>query len=353
VHCLDFPITGIVWPKISVDRMKNLLHHFPINIQGISVDRMRDLLHYFPMNVQTRNLFQAAFMQEEHEYTTYHWWRRDRWFYYEGDLWYIYRGHYVPFYVPNVLVLPAVTSIRDNAFHDCRYLKYIFVPDSVLEIGHHAFNICTEMTTIRMPTLLTRIEVGLFHGCKRLQYFALPNTLRDICRLAFAGCSSLSRINIPPSVTRIGSQAFEGCSKLTSVAIPRGASLLCYKVFHQCCTLEVVELPIYIQALGWKIFSGCYSLRTITLLDPNSITNSSDDNMFFILDCKFRSSSEGRKTIRMPNISSLSLWPQLLQQLDQHGFFSHIGVSKIGRKTAMFSFLQQNMCYILKVRQVH
>ena len=286
-------------------------------------------------------------MAEENEFTFYRWWRNNAWVFYQGELWYIYRGYIAPFNVYHVLVLNRLTFIRHGAFNGCSYLQDVYVPDSVTDIGHHAFFDCTSLTTISMPNLLTSMGPAVFSGCYRLENLVLPISLTKIPRLAFTHCSHLSRLHIPPYVTEIGSQAFCCCSRLTSMKLPRSVSFIGYKAFYKCKALEAVKLPINAMIHN-QIFKGCRSLRTITLFECDSSTNNNDNNMFIVLDTHF-CSSQGSKTIEMPNITATALWPRLLKQLDGNNFFGTIGVSNIGRKTAMFSFLQQNMSHILEV----
>lgn len=51
---------------------------------------------------------------------------------------------------------------------------------------------------------------------------------------AFEGCSSLTSINIPSSVTSIGWSAFKGCSSLTSITIPNSVTNIGNSAFSGC-----------------------------------------------------------------------------------------------------------------------
>jgi hypothetical protein len=309
-----------------------------------SLTTTRSFQHYYFLIInQSKQIhLTEALMDEEYGFTSYRWWQHSLWFFYQGDLWYMYRGHYVPFYLTHALVLDMVTLIPHGAFHNCFFLEDVYVSDSVMEIGHHAFYNCTSMTTIRMPTLLTSIDNAVFLGCSRLENFVLPHSLTKIYPHAFASCRALSRLHIPPRVTQIGHHAFQGCSRLTSVKLPTSLALLGHQAFCDCNALEDVELPICIPVIGSHVFLGNSALGSITLLECNSNNNKNYKRSFLMLHSHF-GSSQGLKTIRLPNISTVLLSPGLLRQLDQHNFFSHIGISSIGRKTAIFSFLQQNM----------
>ena len=51
---------------------------------------------------------------------------------------------------------------------------------------------------------------------------------------AFEWCSSLTTINLPSGLTSIGRSAFEGCSSLTSVNIPSGVKSIEQSTFQNC-----------------------------------------------------------------------------------------------------------------------
>jgi hypothetical protein len=196
------------------------------------------------------------------------------------------------------------------------------------------------------------MEKGVFAACPSLKNIMIPNRLGRIPELAFAGCRNLTRLTIPLSVKEIGPEAFNGCSSMTSVNIPKSVSLIGYKAFYNCKALEAVELPICIPLIGNRIFTGCGSLKIITLLECDAIIDNSNDNMHIVLVTTLLS-SQGLKTIRLPNITKAPMWPHLLRQLDKNSFISRIGVSNVGRKTAIFSFLQQNMHRILEVTHIN
>ena len=56
---------------------------------------------------------------------------------------------------------------------------------------------------------------------------------------AFSGCSGLTSVTIPSSVTRIGSSAFRGCSGLTSVTIPSSVTSIEEYAFSGCSGLTL------------------------------------------------------------------------------------------------------------------
>ena len=64
-----------------------------------------------------------------------------------------------------------------------------------------------------------------FFGCTSITALILPDGITDIGYAAFAYDESLSSINIPSSVTRISAEAFRGTA-LISVNIPDGVTYI-------------------------------------------------------------------------------------------------------------------------------
>lgn len=59
-----------------------------------------------------------------------------------------------------------------------------------------------------------------FHNCKTLISLTIPNSVTTISYSAFAACQALKSIIIPNSVTNIGDWAFAFCDSLASINIP-------------------------------------------------------------------------------------------------------------------------------------
>ena len=80
---------------------------------------------------------------------------------------------------------------------------------------------------------------------------------------AFEGCSSLTSLTIPSSVTSIGNQAFSGCSGLTSLTIPSGVTSIGEAAFSGCCGLTSLTIPSSVTSIDHNAFSGCSGLTSI------------------------------------------------------------------------------------------
>ena len=76
--------------------------------------------------------------------------------------------------------------------------------------------------------------------------------------LAFEGCSGLTSLTLPSGLTEIGSCTFRGCSGLTSLTLPSGVTEIGYSAFEGCSGLT--SIYVYTEKLpdmGRDVFDGC------------------------------------------------------------------------------------------------
>ena len=110
--------------------------------------------------------------------------------------------------------------IGDYAFKNCSGLTSLTLPSSVTRIGDYAFKNCSGLTSLTLPSSVTRIGDYAFYNCSGLTSLTLPSSVTSIGEFAFRYCSGLTSLTIPSGVTSIGMSAFEYCSSLTSLTLP-------------------------------------------------------------------------------------------------------------------------------------
>ncbi len=193
-----------------------------------------------------------------------------------------------------------VTQIAENGFKDCRALREIGIPSSVLTIGNYAFSGCSVLSNIVIPNSVTSIGALAFDGCSSLTIccqaqskpsgwnynwngFGCPvvwgcsvigtsgslNYRIDYKSgeesITITGCAGTDSEAVIPEaiggikVTTIAESAFRGCTSLTGIVIPEGMAFIDAYAFLDCSSLT-----IYCQAQskpsGWDTywnFSNC------------------------------------------------------------------------------------------------
>lgn len=97
-------------------------------------------------------------------------------------------------------------------------IKKVIIEDGVTNIGNHAFDGYSGLTSITIPNSVTSIANYAFRYCTDLTSVTIPNSVTSIGQNAFYGCSGLTSVTIGNFVTSIGSSAFSG-AKLRNLVI--------------------------------------------------------------------------------------------------------------------------------------
>ena len=138
-------------------------------------------------------------------------------------------------------------ELDDYVFYGCSGLTSLTIPSSVTKIGDYAFYGCSGLTSLTIPSSVTKIGDCAFCDCSGLTSLTIPSSVTKIGYCAFYGCSGLTSLTIPSSVTFIGNGAFKDCSGLTSIYVSQGELsdwwFLTADVFEGCdakkCTVYV------------------------------------------------------------------------------------------------------------------
>jgi len=79
---------------------------------------------------------------------------------------------------------------------------------TVRGLAPHAFENCTHLSEILLPSGLERVEYGAFALCTSLTDISFPQSVIYIGKQAFYGCTSLNNFSVPASVNYLGSRSF-------------------------------------------------------------------------------------------------------------------------------------------------
>ncbi len=180
--------------------------------------------------------------------------------------------------IPSTVIYSAVTynvtSIGYRAFNNCTGLTSITIPSSVTSLGDDALYNCTGLTSITIPNSVTSLGANAFAFCSGLSSVTIPSFVTSIGSYVFFNCSGLISVDIQASVTSIGNSPFMYCSKLTSVTIPSSVTSIEGAAFYNCSSLTSITIPSLVTSIGESAFKGCSKLASITI--PSSVISIGD-----------------------------------------------------------------------------
>ncbi|MBO7647067.1 MAG: leucine-rich repeat domain-containing protein [Bacteroidales bacterium] len=168
----------------------------------------------------------------------------------------------------------SVNSIDKESFSDCKSLE-----DEII-IGQKLFNVPKTATCYAIPKGVKEISYTAFYHCDSLQHVEIPPSLKNQ-HVSFWLCKNLEdeiifgstlvhvpataiTYEIPSSVKKIGGDAFDHCVNLRSVMIPGGIKEIPNHTFKKCNNIESVLFGEGIEDIGIWAFDGC-QLSDVTL----------------------------------------------------------------------------------------
>ncbi len=169
--------------------------------------------------------------------------------------------------VTKVVIPGSVTTIGNEAFKQCQYLKSVTLSEGLTTIGSSVFYNCSSLTSIDIPNTVTSIGGYAFDGCTSLGNAYLSNQITTIPDYLFYDCSSLVAVNIPEAVTSIESNAFCDCKKLQEVTIGTNVTTIDGGAFDGCAALKKINIPSSVTKMGWGAFSDCEALEAVYITD--------------------------------------------------------------------------------------
>ncbi len=234
--------------------------------------------------------------------------------------------------IPSALGGYPVRSIGEYAFKGCSGLTSVTIPSSVTRIGYLAFWECGGLKSVTIPSSVTNIEEGTFEGCSSLTSVTIPFSVTNIEMHAFEGCSSLTSVTIPSSVTNIGMHAFQYCSSLSSIAIPSSVTSIGGYAFYGCSDLASVAISSSVTSIGSCAFMHCIGLTSLTI--PNSVKSIGASAFMGCKGLTFVKLSNKLKTIEGTLFAGCDALtpvtiPSSVTAIQEHAFYNCSGLTSV------------------------
>ncbi|MCR5599640.1 MAG: leucine-rich repeat protein [Ruminococcus sp.] len=188
--------------------------------------------------------------------------------------------------IPESIEGLPVTVIGIYAFQISK-IQSVTIPNSVKEIGHYAFNSCSNLTSITIPDSVEKVGIRAFENCSSLEKIEFPDHIIEWNTKVFEGTPWISsqreksplvivngalldgdkckgEVKLTSDIKYIASGAFQRNMDITSVVVPSSVTKLCDNVFFYCTNLTSVELN-GATLIGSMAFCGCEKLTDLKL----------------------------------------------------------------------------------------
>lgn len=230
--------------------------------------------------------------------------------------------------ITKIILGENINSIKYKAFEDCIKLDYIYIPDTLSEIGSYCFSNCSSLTSICVPKGGSNgciFGTCAFEGCSDLKefksyhkervsddnrccidnnnyivYFApsdyndaytVPNNIKGICASAFKN-SNIKSISLP-NVVDIGANAFSECINLESINNWNKVKNISLSAFQNCKNLQDISLPNNLTTIGIQAFMDCINM-TLKESIPDNVTSIGSSAF---RNCKNLNTTDGNLTL--------------------------------------------------------
>ena len=173
-----------------------------------------------------------------------------------------YKGKETAVIIPESYNGTPVTAICPQAFSgekasNCREIKKIAMPKSIVCIEDEAFSYCECLEEIVFSPALESIGQKAFIKCKKLRISDVPDSVSDIGSDAFAFCNSITEFSFPPNILTIPERAFEYCENLETIHLNESITSIGKQAFNNCKKLKNVSIPDSLKKVGRDAFTYC------------------------------------------------------------------------------------------------
>lgn len=202
-------------------------------------------------------------------------------------------GNYSVAFNDSVLHVPAnvlhegklyhVRCIGNAAFANNGGIKHVVIDNGIKEIQEHAFAVCVNMKSIRIPASVNKIGDDIFRYSVSLDSVSIDDDnktydSREGCNAIIhtesnnllLGCKGT---RIPATVESIGNSAFCGCL-IDYIAIPDGVTRIHDYAFAYCQNLTGIHISSTVDWINEEAFSYCPSITSITVDERNETYDS-------------------------------------------------------------------------------
>jgi len=159
-------------------------------------------------------------------------------------------------YVSDLLRTAVITgdTVGDYALSGNTKLESITLSEGVTSIGYYAFNECTALKEIILPSTLEYIGNRAF-SYTAITEIVIPEGITELEEFTFMGCEKLSKVTLPSTLKTVG--GFKDCTSLHTLELPDGLDMISRQAFMES-GLKFLVIPDSVNEIGEDAFFGCY-----------------------------------------------------------------------------------------------
>lgn len=141
---------------------------------------------------------------------------------------------------------------------------------------------CTSLTSITIPSTVTRIDANAFYGCKNLTSITISDSANGIHAQAFDNTGYYNNTaNWSDNVLYIGNHVIQAKTSISyDCTIKSGTRAIAEKAFYNCSKMKNIILPDSITYMGTDAFYGCSGLDNLYISDVAAWCNINFVNKF-------------------------------------------------------------------------
>ena len=191
-----------------------------------------------------------------------------------------------------------VTSLGTSAFESCSNLQSVTLPTSITSINSDAFYGCTKLGSVNLEEGLTTIALRAFYNCN-LTSVTIPSTVTSVgsgalttvvwkpvtCTIGtgedapfYSTNSQITKFTFGDKVETVPSYLCKNMSKIDTIVLPPSVKSLGQYAFAFCTSLKSINLPVTQKTLPTSFLEGCSALESIEL--PATLTTINTDAFY-------------------------------------------------------------------------
>lgn len=163
----------------------------------------------------------------------------------------------------SVVAIADASSSADGVFYRCTGITSVSLPSTLTKIGDYSFSWCTGMTSVSIPSNVVQIGKNAFESCRKLTAVTLPDGVATLGDSAFYDCRQLTSVILGSGITAIGPTVFNQCSSLTNISIPKSVTRIDRYAFADCRSLEKVSIPSSVSSIDSSAFQNSNNITIV------------------------------------------------------------------------------------------